>query len=97
MDVNVHAAHTKPTESRLIGCADFVGVTRRFTCARQGIVGWVMDFAHRGAYQSCGAAASDWPVYPRGIAGGNPSRGAWSCAVQRQGTGSEYLCSPVRV
>lgn len=59
MDVNVHAAHTKPTESRLIGCADFVGVTRRFTCARQGIVGWVMDFAHRGAYQSCGAAASD--------------------------------------
>ena len=45
MDVNVHATRsdTKPTGSRLIGSADFVGIARRFTCARQGIVGRVMD------------------------------------------------------
>jgi len=34
MDVNVHAIHTKPTGSRLIGFADFVGIARRFIVGR---------------------------------------------------------------
>ena len=34
MDVNVHAIDTKPTGSRLIGFADFVGVARRFIVGR---------------------------------------------------------------
>ena len=34
MDVNVHAVHAKPTGSRLIGFADFVGIARRFIVGR---------------------------------------------------------------
>jgi hypothetical protein len=34
MDVNVHATRMKPTESRLIGFADFVGIARWFTIGR---------------------------------------------------------------
>jgi len=36
MDVNVHATQsdTKPTGSRLIGFADFVGIARRFIVGR---------------------------------------------------------------